>query len=72
MSSIGSGISGFKDGISEESQFNNPIGITHSESDGSLLVCDYSNNKIRKITFEGKLLFLLLILLKIYFSKVKK
>ncbi len=51
--SIGSGKQGFKDGIAEEAQFNNPSGITQSESDGSLLVCDFNNHKIRKITFEG-------------------
>lgn len=50
---IGSGIQGFKDGTDTEAQFNCPFGISPSESDGSLLVCDYVNNKIRKIIFEG-------------------
>ncbi len=53
VTSIGSGNPGFKDGTAEEAQFNKPTGITQSESDGSLLVCDFNNHKIRKITFEG-------------------
>ncbi len=52
VTSIGA-LPGFKDGFAEEAQFYNPAGITVSESDGSLLVCDCRNNKIRKITFEG-------------------
>ncbi len=53
VTSIGNGKPGCKDGISEEAQFNKPTGIANSESDGSLLVCDNLNHKIRKITFEG-------------------
>ncbi len=53
MRSIGSGKQGFKDGIAEVAQFSSPSGITQSELDGSLLVCDSGNHKIRKITFEG-------------------
>ncbi len=53
MRSIGNGDPGFKDGIAEEAQFDGPIGISHSESDGSLLVCDFTSTKIRKITFKG-------------------
>ncbi len=53
VSSIGSGKEGFKDGIADEAEFFYPTGISHSESDGSLLICDFRNNKIRKITFEG-------------------
>ncbi len=50
---IGSGNNGSKDGIAEEAQFSHPTGISDSETDGSLLVCDYHNHKIRKIIFEG-------------------
>ncbi len=42
------------------------------ESDGSLLVCDTSNHKIRKITFEGMCSLYLLNSSLIYFVKVKK
>ncbi len=51
--SIGSGERGYKDGVSEEASFNSVAGITHSKSDGYLLVCDFNNHKIRKITFIG-------------------
>ncbi len=69
--SIGSGNKGLKDGIAEEAEFNTPSGISHSESDGSLLVCDYYNHKIRKITFEGilKYQFLSLLICDVYFIK---
>ncbi len=53
VTSIGSGKQGSKDGIADEAEFNGPRGISQSESDGSLLVCDEKNNKIRKIIFEG-------------------
>ncbi len=53
MRTIGSGDDGFKDGTAEEAEFNHPSGITSSESDGSLLVCDSKNYKIRKISFKG-------------------
>ncbi len=57
VSSIGSGRRGFKDGKAEEAEFNYPTGISPSESDGSLLVCDHYNHKIRKITFEGIVIY---------------
>ncbi len=53
VTSIGSGVAGFKDGLSEEAQFLHPTGIACSESDGSLLVTDYAYHKIRKIIFSG-------------------
>ncbi len=53
VSSIGQGNLGFKDGVAEEAQFNYPSGISVSESDGSLFICDTNNHKIRKITFKG-------------------
>ncbi len=53
MRSIGNGNAGFKDGIAEEAQFSSPSGVSQSEADGSVLVCDSGNHKIRKITFEG-------------------
>ncbi len=61
MSSIGNGVAGFKDGNAEEAHFYAPIGISHSELDGSLFICDYHNNKIRKVTFEGILISFLTI-----------
>ncbi len=53
VGSIGNGKQGFKDGIAEKAEFNGLTGISPSESDGSLLVCDCNNHKIRRITFEG-------------------
>ncbi len=53
MSSIGSGVQGLKDGIAEEAQFYYPTAIAASESDGSLLVCDFSAHRIIKISFKG-------------------
>ncbi len=53
VSSIGSGRQGSKDGTAEEARFDRPSGISHSESDGSLFICDYNSDKIRKITFKG-------------------
>ncbi len=54
VSSIGNGTPGHIDGTAEQAQFFNLSGITCSESDGSLLVCDSGSHNIRKITFEGK------------------
>ncbi len=53
VSYIGNGKAGFKDGVAEEAQFSYPNGVASVESDGSLLVCDYDNHKIRKIMFDG-------------------
>ncbi len=51
--SIGNGKQAHRDGTAETAQFDYPSGITCSESDGSLFVCDSGSHKIRKITFKG-------------------
>ncbi len=55
MKSFGSGNRGLKDGLAEEAKFSGPTGITSSESDGALLVCDSNNHTIRKIVFTGNM-----------------
>lgn len=47
----GTGIAGFKDGEGSQAQFNNPFGVL-VVSIGELLICDYSNGRIRKITIN--------------------
>ncbi len=53
VSSIGKGKAGYKDGEAEEAQFNCPRGVEYVEIDGSVLVADTDNNKIRRISFES-------------------
>ncbi len=49
----GSGKSGSRNGTGRSAEFNNPVGI-EIEQDGSVLVADWANNKIRAITPEGR------------------
>ena len=44
----GSGTSGFKDGAAAEAQFNCPHAVAIA-ADGSVLVADLNNQRIRKI-----------------------
>lgn len=44
----GAGTSGSRDGLAEEAQFNSPYGL-EVDADGSIIVADLSNNKIRMI-----------------------
>lgn len=44
----GAGTTGSRDGLAGESQFNNPYGIEVDE-DGSIIVADLNNNKIRMV-----------------------
>lgn len=48
----GDGTPGYADGAGTTARFNNPADIKF-EADGSLLVADYSNNKIRRISPSG-------------------
>ena len=52
MSTIAGSTGGFKDGVGTHAQFNYPYGITINEA-GDLLVCDYFNHRIRKVTSQG-------------------
>jgi hypothetical protein len=52
----GSGNKGLVDGDLKLAQFNKPRGIFFNSIEQSLLICDYGNNKLRKILLcEGKI-----------------
>ena len=46
----GSGLPGYRDGLSVESRFNEPAGITHAR--GTLYVADTNNHSIRAVDIE--------------------
>lgn len=48
----GSGIEGFKDGNGQDAYFNMPLAIAYDKQ-GNLLVADFANNAIRKISPDG-------------------
>lgn len=55
-------VSTLVDGTGSGAQLHSPSGIAFNIFDGSLYVCDYGNDKIRKITtsgLNGILLFIL-------------
>jgi hypothetical protein len=45
------GIAGFKDGTKEDGLFNRPHGII-TDRDGIIYICDYENNRVRRIAIE--------------------
>jgi hypothetical protein len=49
----GTGLPGLKNEKGQLAAFLNPIGICANNL-GDVFVCDYGNNKIRKITYDGK------------------
>jgi len=49
----GTGQSGLKDGLAENSQFNNPQGMALSDDGESLFVADVENHAIRQIDLTG-------------------
>ena len=49
----GSGSPGHIDGIGKTAAFNNPWGLFFDEKDQSVIVCDLSNSKIRKVAMNG-------------------
>ncbi len=49
----GSGVAGFADGIGASAVFNNPSGVA-VDLHGNVYVGDFSNNRVRKISFSAK------------------
>jgi sugar lactone lactonase YvrE len=47
----GTGVAGFMDGEADQAQFADPLGLVIVSST-ELLICDFSNERIRKITIE--------------------
>jgi len=50
----GSPIAGYRDGHGTAAQFQHPWGICYDESNQSILVCDYSNSKLRRVSLNGE------------------
>jgi sugar lactone lactonase YvrE len=48
----GSGEAGFADGSAAEAKFNGPCGVAVCP-DGTVLVCDWDNHRVRRITADG-------------------
>jgi hypothetical protein len=48
----GSGSEGFADGAGAAAQFNDPIGVA-VDGEGSIIIADYNNKRLRKITPDG-------------------
>jgi sugar lactone lactonase YvrE len=48
----GSGIAGFADGAGATAEFNYPTGVA-VDGEGSIIIADYSNHRVRKITPDG-------------------
>jgi hypothetical protein len=44
---------GFADGKGLEAKFAKPQGIIFDELDQSLVVCDFGNNKLRRVSING-------------------
>lgn len=50
----GSHSAGFRDGKGKSAKFNNPRGIFFNDKNQCLLVCDYGNCRIRRVTLQGE------------------
>src|SRR2546421_1094646 len=50
----GSGVAGETDGLGAAATFNTPYGVALNPLDGSLIVTDFSGNKIRRVTVAGR------------------
>ncbi len=53
IATIAGGVEGFGDGVEGKASFNSPSGLALS-SDGSLIVADTGNNRIRRVTPAGQ------------------
>lgn len=47
---------GFADGFGDKAKFNYPYGITFNPKDGYCYIADFNNNRIRKVSPQGKIL----------------
>jgi sugar lactone lactonase YvrE len=50
----GSGVAGYANGVGTSASFNAPFGIAFNPVDNSLVVAEYSGNRIRRVTLDGK------------------
>eukprot|EP00026_Physarum_polycephalum_P008616 Phypoly_transcript_08708.p1 GENE.Phypoly_transcript_08708~~Phypoly_transcript_08708.p1 ORF type:complete len:482 (+),score=78.49 Phypoly_transcript_08708:80-1447(+) len=50
----GSGKPGHADGEKKTAKFDGPFGISFHYPTQSLIVCDFNNNKVKKVSLEGK------------------
>jgi len=50
---VGTGVSGFKDGVTSSAQFDKPRGMAIDKY-GNIFVADSANHRIRKISNDGK------------------
>lgn len=46
------GKKGFADGDNQSSLFNGPFGLLFNKYDQTLVVCDYGNDKVRKVSLK--------------------
>ena len=60
VSTLAGSQQGFADGNGKAVMFSNPWGICFDETSQSLLVCDRSNNKLRRVQLNGTSLYCLL------------
>lgn len=50
----GSGVAGYANGVGTSASFNAPFGIAFNPVDNSLVVAEYSGNRIRRVTLDGR------------------
>ena len=53
VSTLAGSESGFADGNGEAAEFRDPIGICFDQNSQSLLVCDFNNEKLRRVQLNG-------------------